>query len=967
VPNPPLHIAEAVEAAVTYTTARVDIYESDGTTIWMRDAPLTAGSVSVDQGRSERRAIDLTLENLSGRLDNYPGGFWYDKVIKPYRGINYRGVKRQPRILVVEWSGSAGLVGAIQALGYTNVKIMTSVTTVEQCYGYDIVVFDGGGVTLTKGSLAVACYNAGISVFTSGNDNTSSSVPLIGTTRTQTGYSIAPTGANHPVAAGWTTETLSSDSGTVPTSYRSTAVPIARLSNDASAFTALAEENPNGNGAHWVHIHDFGLTGTQARILINNGVKWLFVRGQDLSWETQVGEFMIDQITTQDFPGTVQITGRDYAKKLLTSKFTQNTTFTSGQSVEGLIRTIALNAGITKFIFPVTGKTIQREFSFDRGAPRWDACNDIATAYGYEIFFDGQGYMRLQEYRDPSTSPTVFTFEAGSSVYTTSAYPEAVMDLRPLAYWRFGESQGSTVLRDSSLRGVDGVYQSPSSLRMGVAGALAETGSGNTAVESLNTNNLFVVQNDPRLALTEYTIEMWYRPGPTPADYAIQPLFKGNPGWTNVPYCIYHFGTANGTQTASMVNKIALFASPNDGWTSIVDGPVVVPGEWVHIVFAVKSNGRGKCYVNGTLYSDSAVGALPSNHGVNALQLSTTTGSNGSVTNKYVYLGLGIGGYTVQTGDYLEYEIRVNDVTDKYFVDLESSTNPLRVPNPSDQNGVTFYDTPPGAVNAWATRRLSLAGLVGSTINNIDLACEGDAASKTRYGYFRNINIKRSNGTIALRGWNIGDPVPTGTVLYSADTSGYLYAMDNSQVNSNIYKGAAYDEMVVYNRQLTDADVAGLYTAARTRSRSKASIGDGNVESYSKTTRDARLYNHIVVVGGSSDTIPVSAEAKNTSASSPTSIDKIGARVYEYSSSFITTQAQALDVANSLLKIHALEEFELSLSTLVLPWLEVGEIVEFRDPDPNPGDPTRFLLSSFSIPLVLGKMNPVGKRVTMVS
>jgi hypothetical protein len=142
----------------------------------------------------------------------------------------------------------------------------------------------------------------------------------------------------------------------------------------------------------------------------------------------------------------------------------------------------------------------------------------------------------------------------------------------------------------------------------------------------------------------------------------------------------------------------------------------------------------------------------------------------------------------------------------------------------------------------------------------------------------------------------------------------------------------------------------------------------GNLASYEKSLNDSRIYNHIVVTGESSDsdTIPVSAEAKNTTASSPTNISKLGDRVYQYSSSFITTTAQAQDVANKFLKIYALEEFDLNFEAIALPWLEAGEIVEFIDPRPAPDQPTKFLLSSLNLPLGIGAMSANAKRVSIV-
>jgi len=140
----------------------------------------------------------------------------------------------------------------------------------------------------------------------------------------------------------------------------------------------------------------------------------------------------------------------------------------------------------------------------------------------------------------------------------------------------------------------------------------------------------------------------------------------------------------------------------------------------------------------------------------------------------------------------------------------------------------------------------------------------------------------------------------------------------------------------------------------------------GSLVSYSKASRDTRLYNSVVAIGESTNTIPIVGIAQNNTSGSPTSIANIGERVFSYKSAFITTQAQANQIAANFLAIHALEEYDLALNHIVLPWLEGGDIVDFIDPAPAPGEPTRFLLSSFNIPLVLGAMASACKRVTKV-
>lgn len=372
---PSAEVQAAAIAASGRVTRRVDIYDPDGS-LWMENAPLAGGTVSVDGTRAERRSLELDLNNKDGSLDNYPDGFWYDKIIKPFRGFEY------------VMPNSSGRIGY---------------------------------------------------------------------------------------------------------------------------------------------------------------------------WETQLGEFLIDSISTSHFPSTVHVTCRDYTKKLLEDKFASATTFVSGQAVEDVIRTIATNGGISKFNTVATGKFLGKDFIFEGGTERWQAITDIATAYGYEVFFDAAGYLELREFRDPVTAATIQTFE---------------------------------------------------------------------------------------------------------------------------------------------------------------------------------------------------------------------------------------------TGQY------------------------------------------------------------------------------------------------------------------------------------------------------------------------------GNLSNWTKASSDTRIYNHVVVTGESSDTAvpPVVAEATNTNPASPTSVANLGRRkTYRYTSSFITTLAQAQNVANKFLQVHALESFDLSLSALVIPWLEATEIIEFIDPSPNPGDPTRFLLSTFDIPLALGQMSVSGKRVTMVN
>lgn len=143
---------------------------------------------------------------------------------------------------------------------------------------------------------------------------------------------------------------------------------------------------------------------------------------------------------------------------------------------------------------------------------------------------------------------------------------------------------------------------------------------------------------------------------------------------------------------------------------------------------------------------------------------------------------------------------------------------------------------------------------------------------------------------------------------------------------------------------------------------------EGNLSSYTKSTNDSQIFNHILVTGTSSVQLPVAASAENNEPSSPTRIERLGRRTYVYDSKLIATSGQAQTLADSLLKIMALESFDLSLSALVAPWLDVGAAIEFVDPNPAPYAPTSFLLTQLSVPLeVGGLMDAEARRVTIVS
>lgn len=227
-----------IQGSTTQVTRRIEILNADGT-MWKSNADIISGSVSISNSRKERRTFEVVLNNKDRSVDNYPGGFWYDKIIKLYRG-------------------------------------------------------------------AVGDY---------------------------------------------------------------------------------------------------------------------------FSYEAPLGEFVIDGIDAPHFPYQIHVSGRDRTKALQLAKFANLTTFVSGQAPETLIRTIAFNGGITKFNLPTaTGKTVPKDLSYERNTERWEAVSQIADSFGYDLFFDAQGYLTMIPYPDPTYGGTVWTFQTGPSVGNMASYTKASSD-----------------------------------------------------------------------------------------------------------------------------------------------------------------------------------------------------------------------------------------------------------------------------------------------------------------------------------------------------------------------------------------------------------------------------------------------------------------------------------------------------------------------------------------------------------
>jgi hypothetical protein len=424
---PPAAVLQRINASSTRVTRRVEIYEADGITRWANDTGnfLVGGSVSVDYGRDERRTVDLQLDNTTGALNADPnGGFWYDKILKVFRGVEYLDATTMRVNLcknpsfetdLAGWTANSGTItrtvgtpgagGVVDGTARMDYTVTTSSTS---CYSQ---YYTDHGEVAAGETLSISAY-----VFTASASRgafiaiqwQNASGSTIGSTISGT---FAVLNANEQARIGITATAPANASRLRVLIYYRSSANGSPASGTLRTDAVLIEKQST--------IRDFFVG---AKSDFSGG-------GTEKYWEVQIGEFMIDRMSEPFFPNIVSITGRDYAKKCLTSKFTQATGFSSGTTIETVIMAIGQNAGITKFLFPVTGKTLGRDFVFEAGVERWKAMSEIARSYGFELFFDTQGFCVLQAMQDPASSPVVATFRTGSQGNMAS-YDKSMNDSR---------------------------------------------------------------------------------------------------------------------------------------------------------------------------------------------------------------------------------------------------------------------------------------------------------------------------------------------------------------------------------------------------------------------------------------------------------------------------------------------------------------------------------------------------------
>ena len=433
--KPPARLLEAINQGLVTVNRRAALFEADQVTRYFpgeddeASSRLIDGSITLDYSRDERRTFDCVLNNGDHAIDaDRYGGFWYDKILKFYRGYTYPAISAQPKIGIVEevvTNAAYELRNVLYQIGYTDVTVQVGANTVGDLGQYDIVFSYTLASATTKYALLSAAHDVGINVVTISRGNSHTTLPNLYTASSITvatnGFKLTPTTYDTPLAGGWSAETYTSSIGQ---GFRATAlaagVVAASTALDSGTTHYTANIKESDSGGKWFDLRIGSVPQTQGKILLSNALKWMWTPEAFKTWEVQLGEFMIDKIDYKVFPNQVAVNGRDFTKKCLLSKFAQSLAFDKGTNIKDIVSSLAGNAGIFKTNLHMRAADstaddllLDSRLEIARETSRWEIMKKVTNSFGFELYFDAEGYLTTRPYLDPSTDPISHVFSSG--------------------------------------------------------------------------------------------------------------------------------------------------------------------------------------------------------------------------------------------------------------------------------------------------------------------------------------------------------------------------------------------------------------------------------------------------------------------------------------------------------------------------------------------------------------------------
>lgn len=433
--TPPPEVVDAIEAGVVNVFRRVEFCEADAITTWRPEGQdndfrprLVSGTISVNYDSSERRTLDLTVDNSDGLLRPDPtSGLWYDKIVKTYRGVSYQGKSVVPRGVIIDAPGlneANELRRQFSSIGFNKVDFYPDMQEVSDFEKYNFVVTFVASGSPQKTELLRALWGMGKNIITIGVTSGVSHTPLYTNTLSSQNvtWGLSPAGGDTPASGSFVTETVGVAVGLRPTALATGVVALAVWPAAPSNTFFTASLGSSASGAFWLDLHVPVVT-KQGLNILRSVLNYSRKFSSFVEWEVQTGEFMIDMISEDNLPSVTKITGRDYTKRLIQSKVPTDIAFTPGMSLREIVTFMAVQGGANplKLKISVANEVIQSEMAFSRGTDYWTIVKSACEAFNYEIFFDQFGFMVVRQYLDPTTGAASWTFKTGHEVDSSGA------------------------------------------------------------------------------------------------------------------------------------------------------------------------------------------------------------------------------------------------------------------------------------------------------------------------------------------------------------------------------------------------------------------------------------------------------------------------------------------------------------------------------------------------------------------
>jgi len=265
------------------------------------------------------------------------------------------------------------------------------------------------------------------------------------------------------------------------------------------------------------------------------------------------------------------------------------------------------------------------------------------------------------------------------------------------------------------------------------------------------------------------------------------------------------------------------------------------------IVFQERSDYKASGNALAAGVVSSTVMVMNEQIGASGTVLELTVANNGSTANKYAYSKISNKAYTFQTGDYIEYDVKLfSNIGDAGGIEIYTvSGAPFRDASGwRDQNGISGHperDLSGYAYNQWFHHKLQVPpSMVGQTSAHWDIVGENNTNSISYKTQYDNIVVTNGNGTVkSVIFRDVADYNATGNVLMSGVTSASVATVNVGSVLPAKPAGDVLDFQVI-----NGTGTANKY-AYKKYSNASYTFASGDYIEY-----DVKLYNAVDGTGG---------------------------------------------------------------------------------------------------------------------